>query len=195
MSNEYQPIIGTLPQPLPTGTDTYYRRRAADFDRRHPDRQQPSYYLKYGDRCLHQFRAVRSDLSTRGQEWVESTLGLLQEAIEERLQHDPAEFEQLELDDQGFHDFAFSTHAQAYIDGGIFTLPADDLWRILKTPDMTDVVSPDGITEILGLLAKLDRHDIAHIVTRTSDQETRHGVGRILRWILRHTRQQKSPAR
>lgn len=192
MDDEHQPIVATLPQPLPTGTDTYYRRRAADFARRYPNRQQPSYYLEYGDKCLHQFRAVEPDLSRSGQEWLESTLELLQEAIEERLRHNPAEFEQLELDEQGFRDFAFSTHAQAYIDGGILTLPADDLWRILKTPDMTDVVSLAGIAEILELLAKLDRDDIAHIVAPTSDRETRHGFSRIVGWILRHIRQPRS---
>lgn len=190
-----QPILGTLPRPLPTGTDTYYRQRGADFVRRHPDQQQPSYYLEYGDKCLHQFRAVRPDLSSAGQEWLESTLQLLQEAIEDRLRDDPAGFDQLELDDQGFQDFAFSTHAQAYIAGGVFTLPAEDLWRILKTPDMTDVVSPDGITEVLQLLAGLDRHDIAHIVTPTSGRSSQHGSSRILQWILRHVRRPRSAVR
>ena len=188
MNDELQAIVDSLPRPVPTGTDDYYRRRGADFARRHPDRQQPSYYLEYGDKCLHQFRAVAPDLSHSGREWLESTLRLLQEAIEERLEHDRAEFDQLELDDQGFQDFAISTHAQAYIDGGIFTLPADDLWRILKTPDVTDVVSPDGIAVVLELLASLDRHDIAHIVARTSDRGMQHGSNRILGWILRHTR-------
>ena len=191
MIGGYQPIAGTLPERLPTGTDTYYRRRAADFAQRYPNRQPPPYYLDYGDKCLHQFRAVGPDLSSDGQEWLESTLKLLQEAIEERLRHDPAEFEQLELDEQGFRDFAFSTHAQAYIDGGILTLPADDLWRILKTPDVTDVVSPAGIAEILQVLAKLDRHDLTHIVASTADRETRHGLSRILGWVPRHTRQPK----
>lgn len=188
MNDQHQPIVDTLPRPLPTGTDTYYRERGADFARRHPNRPQPSYYLEYGDKCLHQFRAVGPELSSRGQAWLESTLQLLQAAIEQRLQHDPAEFAKLELDDKGFRDFAFSTHAQAYLDGGIFGLGADDLWRILKTPDMTDVVSPAGIAEILGLLAKLDRNDIAHIIAPSSDGERPHVVGRMLRWILRHNR-------
>ncbi len=195
MTDEQQPVIGTLPQPLPTGTDTYYRQRRSDFARRHPDQQPPSYYLEYGDKCLHQFRAVAPDLSDGGQDWLESTLGLLQEAIEQRRQHDPAAFDHLELDDKGFQEFAFSTHAQAYIDGGIFALPADDLWRILKTPDMTDVVSPDGITEILGLLAELGRHDIARIVTPTAQSGTHRGARRILGWMLRHTWRPKSAAR
>ena len=187
MNDEVQPIVDSLPQPVPTGTDDYYRRRSDDFTRRHPDRQQPSYYLEYGDKCLHQFRAVGPELSDSGRHWLESTLRLLQEAIEERLEHDAAEFEQLELDDQGFQRFAFSTHARAYIEGGFFTLPADDLWRILRTPDITDVVSPDGIAEVLELLTNLDRHDIAHIV-RTSDRGMLRGSKRMLGRILRHTR-------
>ncbi len=187
MNDEHQPIVDALPRPVPTGTDTYYRTRGTDFARRHPDRPQPTYYLEYGDKCLHQFRAVAPFLSGGGQEWLESTLQLLQEAIEERLRHDPADFEQLELDDRGFQDFAFSTHAQAYIDGGIFELPADDLWRILRTPDITDVVSRDGISEILVLLAELQRHDIARIVTRTSDRTMQRLSSGVLGWIIRHT--------
>jgi hypothetical protein len=194
MNDEHQPIVDTLPQPVPTGTDTYYRERGADFARRRPDRRQPPYYLEYGDKCLHQFRAVAAALSRGGQEWLESTLQLLQEAIEERLRHGPADFDQLELDDRGFQDFAFSTHAQAYIDGGIFELPADDLWRILRTPDITDVVSRDGISEIRVVLAELDRHDFARILTRTSDRRAQHGSSRILGWIIRHTRHSRSPA-
>ena len=185
--DEVQPIVDSLPQPVPTGTDDYYRRRSDDFARRHPDRQQPSYYIEYGDKCLHQFRAVGPQLSDSGRQWLESTLRLLQEAIEERLEHDAAEFEQLELDDQSFQKFAFSTHARAYIDGGILTLPAGDLWRILRTPDITDVVSPDGIAEVLELLTNLNRHDVAHIV-RTSDRGTLRGSKRMLGRILRHTR-------
>ena len=195
MNDENATIVDSMPKPVPTGTDTYYRRRGADFDRRHPNRQQPTYYLEYGDKCLHQFRAVGPTLSRGGREWLESTLQLLQEAMEERLLQDPIEFEQLELDDRGFQDFAFSTHAQAYIDGGIFTLPVDDLWRILRTPDLTDVVSSVGIAEVLGLLAKLDRDDIAHIVTRTADRATQHGSSRILGWIVHRIRQSMRPAR
>jgi hypothetical protein len=193
MNDEHQPIVDAA-QPVPTGTDTYYRARGADFARRHPERPLPTYYLEYGDKCLKQFRAVAPHLSRGGQEWLESTLQLLQQAIEERLQTDPADFEQLELDDQGFQDFAFSTHAQAYIDGGIFELPADDLWRILRTPDITDVMSPDGISEILVLLAELDRHDITRILTRTSDRKMRRFSTGILGWIIRHTVQPRSPA-
>lgn len=188
MHDEDQPIVGTLPRPLLTGTDDYYRRRGSDFIRRHPRGQPPSYYVDYGDKCLHQFRSVEPDLSVEGQQWMESTLRLLQEAIEDRLRLDPAKFDRLELDDKGFHDFAFSTHAQAYIDGGIFSLPPDDLWRILKTPDMTVVVSPDGLAEVLVLLAKLGRTDIAHIVNPKDDDDPKNRAGRVLGWILRHIR-------
>ncbi len=186
MTDEHQPNVGTLPRSLPSGTDDYYRLRGADFVRRHPDRQPPSYYLEYGEKCLHQFRAAQPDLSPGGQEWLELTLQLLQEAIEKRLQSDPTEFDRLELDDKGFRDFAFSTHARAYVDGGILALPADDLFRILKTPDMTAVVSPDGITEILVMLAKLGRNDVAHILNSSSNSGTQHGAKGIVKWILRH---------
>ena len=186
MTDEHQPNVGTLPRSLPSGTDDYYRRRGADFVRRHPDREPPSYYLEYGEKCLHQFRAAQPDLSLGGQEWLELTLQLLQEAIEKRLRSDPAEFDRLELDDRGFRDFAFSTHAPAYVDGGILSLPASDLLRILKTPDLTAVVSPDGIAEILVMLAKLGRNDVAHILNSSSNSGTQNGAKRILGWILRH---------
>lgn len=172
-----------VPQPLPTGTETYYRDRVADFVRRHPDAQHPSYYLDFGDKCLHQFLATKPELSGDGQRWLDTTLRLLQDAIEAKLGEDPAVFDRLELDDDAFHEFAFSTHGDVYIEAGIFTLPADDLWRILRTPDMTDVVSPDGIAEILELLGKLDRDDVANIVDATADEATTPEPRGVLAWV------------
>lgn len=159
-----------LPRSVAVGTDTYYLERAADFARRHPARQPTAYYLDFGDKCLHQFRAVQPELSQHGHRWVEATLRSLQEAIEDARHADPGAFGRLELSDRDFHDFAFSTHAPAYIESGIFDLPVDDLWRILRTPDMTDLISPDAIREILDVLAAGDRDDIDRVVARTAEQ-------------------------
>ncbi len=173
----------TFPEPVPTGTETYYRDRVADFCRRHPCAHHPSYYLDFGDKCLHQFLATKPELTTDGQQWLETTLRLLQEAIEDKRGADPEVFDRLECDDQAFHDFAFSTHADAYIKAGVFTLPASDLWRILRTPDMTDVVSPDGVGEILELLGKLDRDDVGEIADATADEATPDEAQGVLAWM------------
>ncbi len=167
------------PEPISTGTDSYYMDRAADFRRRNPSGSPPSYYADYGDKCLHQFRAAKADLSGAGQAWLETTLRLLQDRIETQLGVDPEAFAGLELDGTAFQEFAFSTHADVYIEAGLFTLPADDLWRILRTPDAPDLFSPDGISEIVELLKRLDRDDIDHITNSTQQvNDQPHGFGR-----------------
>lgn len=179
----------SLPRSVTVGTNTYYLDRASDFARRNPARQPTAYYLDFGDKCLHQFRAVQPEMSEHGHRWIDATLRSLQDAIEQARNADPAAFGQLELSDREFHDFVFSTHAAAYIESGIYDLPADDLWKILRTPDMTDLISPDAIQEILDLLAAGDRDDVDRIVARTAEQNgLMSRVATLMMWVRKRLR-------
>lgn len=127
-------------------------------------------------------------MSEHGHRWIEATLRSLQDAIENARHANPAAFGQLELSDREFHDFVFSTHATAYIESGIFDLPADDLW-ILRTPNMTDLTSPDAIQETLDVLAAGDRDDVDRIVARTAEQNgLRSRVATLMMWVRKRLR-------
>ena len=156
-----------LPAPVITGTDTYYLDRLADFERRHLDLTPPAYYEELGDKCLRQFRLAQPELSKPGQVWLERTLCRLQEMIEDKRHRDPHEFAALELDDDTFHEFASSTHSSAYLESGLFELPATDLWKILRTPDASDLLTVDGITQIAKVLRQLETGDVSGIASAT----------------------------
>ncbi len=147
-------ICGEVPSPRPveTGTEHYYLDRLADFRRRCPDVPPPSYYAAYGDKCLHQFLATRPQLSARGQQWVDETLRGLQEMMEDRRRTDASGFASLEHDDDAFRCFAFATHSRAYHQAGVMDLGVRDLWKIVRTPDPSDVVSDDGVREMLRIV-------------------------------------------
>ncbi len=158
------------PRPLPTGTETYYLLRRDDFLLRQPDTEPPSYYVRYGNKCLHQFLAIEPKLTEDGQGWLRRTLRILQELMERELARDPERFAALELDDERFEDFAFSTHSTAYLQAGLLELPLDDLLKIAVTPDVRDLLRPDGIVQIVDLLEEVSLHDVATILRRTVDR-------------------------
>ncbi len=170
---EFQPAHGSaapdtsLPAPIPTGTDTYYADRLADFERRHAEVDPPPYYAEFGDKCLHQFRLVQPELSEPGQVWLEITLCTLQEMMEDKRRNDPHEFAELELDGDAFQKFASGTHSSAYVESGLFELPATDLWKILRTPDASDLLTVEGMTEIAKVVGQLETEDVAEIATAT----------------------------
>lgn len=147
----------TGPRPVDTGTAHYYLDRFADFRLRCPEFEPPSYYLDYGNKCLHQFLATKPSLSLRGQRWVEDTLQLLQDMMEQERSKDAARFTALEQDDDAFREFAFGTHSRAYQTAGVFELNARDLWKIVRTPDLSDLLSDDGMKEILQLVFGMDK--------------------------------------
>ena len=161
------PAEDSTPAPVAIGTDTYYLDRLADFERRHSDLAPPPYYEELGDKCLRQFRLVEPHLSEHGQAWLERTLKRLQEMMEDRRQSNPREFAALELDGDAFHEFASSTHSAAYLESGLFELLATDLWKILRTPDASDLLTVDGMTEIAKVLRQLDSADVVEIATAT----------------------------
>jgi hypothetical protein len=88
-------------------------------------------------------------LSAKGQAWIWKTFRLLQMAIENRLSANPAAFDALEKDAAAFKKFAYDTHPKAYLDGGLHELPVTDLARIAATPDLGDIMTLDGASQIL----------------------------------------------
>ncbi len=142
----------TLPASLRSmvGNVNYYQARNDDYLSRHTTPPPPDYYLNYGDRYARRFTTeLRPTLSAEGQRWVDRTFVLLQEAIENRRDADPAAFDRLEQDEDAFREFAYGTHSQAYLDGGLRYLPMEDLARIAATPDFFDIASIDGISQII----------------------------------------------
>mgnify|MGYP003477993674 CR=1 FL=1 len=141
-----------LPGPVSCGTDSYYRDRRDDFLMRCPDATPPAYYEEYGDKCLHQFRQTEPDLTARGRVWLQATLVSLQAQMEDLRESAPAAFAELEHDSEAFSDAAFEMHSNAYIESGIAELPVSDLWKIARTPDVSDLLTADGVKEIVEVL-------------------------------------------
>src|SRR5690349_9993468 len=113
------------------GSRAYYVARDGDFRARHAELSPPGYYLGYGCRYFDRFTALRERLSALGQAWVERTARLLQQMIEDRRARDPAAFDALERDEEGFRRFAFATHPHAYVEAGLGTLPPEDVLLVV----------------------------------------------------------------
>jgi hypothetical protein len=141
-----------LPRSFPqkVGTPEYYDARHADHALRHGgDPPPPDYYLGYGRKyCVRFSEELYPQLSVEGKAWCVATRTNLQLAIEDHLLDDPAGFDQLESDGAAFKAFAFSTHPDAYLDAGLAELPVMDLIRISMTPDLGDLLTPDGLAQI-----------------------------------------------
>lgn len=149
------PAAGTVA----TGTASYYLDRLVDFLQRCPESSPPSYYADYGNKCLGQFLVTKPRLSPRGQLWIDDTLELLQEMMEQERRRDDVRFAEMEQDDDAFREFAFGTHARAYQDAGVFELGLYDLWRIVRTPDLSDLLTDEGLKEIARLVLGRDGPD------------------------------------
>jgi len=141
---------------VPTPTDHYYRDRLADFAARCPDTTPPSYYADYGDKCLHQFRRTEPHLTVQGQRWLQRTLVDLQERLEHRRAGDPEGFGRLERDSNAFGKMAFDMHSDAYLASGISELPVSDLFKIATTPDVADLVTPEGLEQLMEVISGME---------------------------------------
>ncbi len=163
--------VETLPVAIaPLGKTDYYRLRAEDFQRRHPDLPVPSYYMGYGDKYVNRFTDELSPkLSPEGQAWLAQARVNLQVAIEDRRRHDPLAFDRLERDDAAFLEFAYDSHPKAYLDAGLEKLPLKDLVRIGLTPDVQDLATRNGLEQVVevaaGLASKKAREYLAHGLT------------------------------
>ena len=135
----------------------YYRERNRDYIRRHKIPPPPDYYLDYGDKYAIRFtKVLRPKLSKKGQFWIDKTFILLQQAMEDRLIKSRTAFDLLEQNADEFRNFAYGTHPDAYLDGGLDELPPTDLFEIFITPDLADILSISGVKQViitgLGLL-------------------------------------------
>ncbi len=148
---EEAPVMD-LPQPAPDklGTPEYYDARVDDNIRRHlGSPPPPDYYLGYGQKYCRRFSEdLYPKLSAEGKKWCIATRTNLQLEIERELMANPAKFAALEEDSGRFKAFAFGTHPKAYLDGGLRELPVADLLFISATPDLDDLLSPDGLAQI-----------------------------------------------
>lgn len=153
-----------LPAEIPTGTRDYYRKRYDDFVRRNPGMTPPSYYLDYGQKYCDRFSSLGpKDLSPAGLEWRDRTLKALQESIETKRMEDPVGFAQLERDPEAFKKFAYDSHPDAYVQSGLYKLPAQDLVKIGTTPDLKDLFTKDGLRQVAVALAKMRPSDIPNM--------------------------------
>jgi hypothetical protein len=123
----------------------YYLLRERDFRDRHTcpeckDAKPPDYYLSYGLKYCMRFSTVTGPtLSPEGQAWLARARCNLQVAMEKGLRQNPS----LEQDSDAFRKFAFSTHTSAYLDAGLSDLSMGDQFKVLKTPDLTELKNLD----------------------------------------------------
>jgi hypothetical protein len=167
----YIPTTETPPAAVQPGSSDYYQQRYDDFVARNPGVDPPDYYLGYGQKYADRFSSLDGrDLSNEGLQWRDNTLLALQQAIEDKRTSDPEGFAELERDPDAFRAFAFGTHPAAYVDSGLYGLPAQDLLVIAATPDINDVLSQEGIDQSLITVGKLGIDDIPDLAGSTFQQ-------------------------
>jgi len=163
---------GDPPAAIKTPALDYYRQRYDDFVQRNPGKTPPSYYLEYGQKYLEKFSALgQKDLSPSGLAWRDRTLKTLQDAIEKKRMEDPEGFAKLEQNDAAFKAFAYGTHPDAYLKGGLLKLPAHDLLKIASTPELKDLFTPDGLKQIWSVLRQVSPRDVGDIAWATIQEE------------------------
>lgn len=150
--NNFNPIPPFPAQPSILGGVSYYQKRKGDFtDRTDGKKTPPDYYLSYGDKYVHKFKEeTRKKLSEKGKKWLDKTLLLLQEYIERILKSSPNS----ELNSTDFRKKCFDSHPDAYINAGLFNLGPEDLYQIAMTPEWRDILTPDGMAQILEIIKR-----------------------------------------
>lgn len=167
----YTPPADPTPAPVQVGTADYYQQRYNDFVARNPGVDPPDYYLEYGQKYADRFSSLDGrDLSSEGLQWRDNTLVALQQAIEDLRISDPEAFAELERDPEAFRSFAFGSHPAAYVESGLYDLPAQDLLVIAATPDIGDVLSGEGIDQSLITVGQLELSDVPDIVVSSGEQ-------------------------
>ena len=157
-----------LPAEIPTGTRDYYKKRYDDFVRRNPGMKPPDYYLEYGQKYCDRFSSLGpKDLTPQGLEWRDRTLKALQDSIETKRMEDPVGFAQLERDPEAFKKFAYDSHPDAYVQSGLYDLPAQDMLKIGTTPDIKDLLTKDGVRQVVVALGKMRPGDVADVAKET----------------------------
>jgi uncharacterized protein YqjF (DUF2071 family) len=91
---------------------------------------------------------------------VRRTARELQLAIEKRRIQGPQAFDALERDSAAFLKFAYATHPVAYVDAGLAALPLHDVLLVLATPDVHDLLTEDGLLQVVRTAIDLAKqHD------------------------------------
>lgn len=147
------------PTPAPPtilGTVDYYKWRTNDFNVRQGlmdkwytwQPEAPEYYMCYGDKYVNRFsKELRPTLSSSGKKWLDQALINLQTAIEVKLKANPS----IETNNDQFQKFAFDSHVKSYENAGLFELPINDLVKIGMTPDMSDLLTPNGLKQVMSV--------------------------------------------
>jgi len=142
----------------------YYRARADDFSMRHPGQAPPDYYLAYGEKYAHRFtEQTLAELGPRGRAWVKDVFARLQQAMEEARAESPAAYDALEQDPSAFQRFAYRSHQRAYLDAGLARLSAQELLDIGLTPDVKDLLSPDGVGQAVAVAVPVLAEKAVHL--------------------------------
>jgi len=169
--------------PAKVGSTVPWLSRYFDFLRRHEGCRHavPDYYQNYGYKYIKRFTdELYPKLSDQGKKWLiesrfllqkymemgfiknESSLQVVTECKKNRsfsLTTSTSAYESLELNNDTFLDFAYTTHPPAYIDGGLGDLPCEDLIKIGLTPDLNDsVFSSKGLIQIIIITIYLALH-------------------------------------
>ncbi|MCY1078942.1 hypothetical protein [Archangium lansingense] len=165
------------PREFPTGTMDYYRKRHFDFVARNPGMPPPPYYLQYGEKYIQRFKALGPDqLSPEGLAWRDRALKELQNAIETLRKKEPGDFATLERDPDALAEFAYATHSTAYMKAGLLELPVQDLKTILLTPDLQDLLSVEGMKQIIKVGWEVRPKEMEAIVTATTSEVLRRDI-------------------
>jgi hypothetical protein len=166
------------PREFPTGTMDYYRKRHLDFVARNPGMPPPPYYLQYGDKYIQRFKALGPEqLSPEGLAWRDRALKGLQDAMETlRGKKGGADLATLERKPGEFQEFAYGTHVDAYLEAGLLALPVQDLKTILLTPDLQDLLTPEGLKQILEAGSRVRPKDMGAIAAATGSEVMRRDV-------------------
>ena len=169
------------PRPFPDklGTPEWYDARHMDHLRRHQGNPPPpAYYLEYGKRyCIRFSEELYPKLSKAGQAWVVATRMHLQLRLEDMLLNDPEGFAELECREEEFRKTAFRTHKPAYLDGGLLELPTQDLLQILSTPEIEDVVTKEGLGQILTTAPRVGGDRVGDLFAGPGRLPSRSHVG------------------
>jgi hypothetical protein len=121
----------------------------------------PNGYLQgYGTRYADKFYNVtRPRLSKRGKEWIDETLVCLQERLRSAIA--------IGMSCDEVNDIAFGTHPNCYAESGFCTLPFPDVLHVLVTIDERDLLSEDGIRQLIAVVPECGE-EYAEILTGKS---------------------------
>jgi hypothetical protein len=125
--------------------------------------------MGYGDKYYKRFHAYGpGDLTPEGLAWMDRTGVALQEGIDAQRIADPAAFAKLEENNEAFRRFAYDGHPRAYIDSGLLELPVQDLQKIGRTPDFSDLLSKDGLKQVWDVAKEMKPSDYWNITKSTA---------------------------